>query len=96
MKIRPLADHLVVEPVTETQTPGGILLPDSARMKIGRGVVTAVGPGAYDPGQNRRLILDVAVGQTVVFGMYAGHEEEVGGRKVRILREADVLGVLED
>lgn len=49
MTIRPLADHVVVEPITETQTPGGIILPDSAQKKTGRGRVLAVGPGRYFP-----------------------------------------------
>jgi chaperonin GroES len=100
MKIRPLSDNIVVEPVTETKTPGGILLPDSAQKKTGRGRVLAVGPGKARPSPTGngvyRELVDVAPGQVVVFAQYAGHEEEVGGKKVRILQEADVLGVVED
>jgi len=104
MKIRPLSNHLVVEPITETQTPGGILLPDSAQKKTGRGKVLEIGPGEMDregffPDSDRavpRYPMDIKPGEVVVYGSYAGHEEEVDGRKVRILTEHDILGILEN
>ncbi|MCE2791064.1 MAG: co-chaperone GroES [Planctomycetota bacterium] len=91
IKIRPLDDRVVVEPMAaEEVTAGGILLPDNAKEKPQRGTVIAVGPGKLlDNGQ--RGSLSVAVGDEVIFGKYGGTEIEVDGEEVKILRESDIL-----
>jgi chaperonin GroES len=92
LKIRPLDDRVVVEPLeAEEKTAGGILLPDTARQKPQRGRVLAVGPGKLqDNGQ--RTAVAVAVGDEVIYGRYAGNEIEVSGKDIKILRESDILG----
>lgn len=91
IKIRPLDDRVVVEPVAaEEKTAGGIVLPDSAKEKPQRGKVVAVGPGKLlDNGQ--RAQLSVAVGDEVIYGKYGGTDIEVNGEDVKILRESDIL-----
>ena len=91
LKVRPLDDRLVVEPLeAEEKTTGGILLPDTAKQKPQRGRVVAAGPGKLrDNGE--RSVLAVAVGDEVLYGKYSGSEVEVDGREFKILRETDVL-----
>ena len=91
IKIRPLDDRVVVEPVAaEEKTAGGIVLPDSAKEKPQRGKVVAVGPGKLlDNGQ--RAQLSVVVGDEVIYGKYGGTDIEVNGEDVKILRESDIL-----
>ena len=91
MKLRPLDDRIVVEPVDAEQvTAGGIVLPDSAQEKPQRGTVVAIGPGRLlDSGERGEL--SVAVGDEVIYGTYAGSDFEVEGREVKILRESDIL-----
>ena len=91
MKLRPLDDRVVVEPVeAEEMTAGGIVLPDTAKEKPQRGTVLAVGPGKLlDSGQRGEL--SVAVGDEVIYGKYAGSDFEVEDREVKILRESDIL-----
>ena len=91
LKLRPLEDRVVVEPVdAEQMTAGGIVLPDSAQEKPQRGTVLAVGPGRLlDSGE--RGSLSVAVGDEVIYGKYSGSDFELEGREVKILRESDVL-----
>jgi chaperonin GroES len=91
MKLNPLDDRVVVEPVdAEETTAGGIVLPDAAREKPQRGKVVAVGPGRLlDSGE--RAAVSVKVGDHVLFGKYGGTEIEVNGKDVKILREADIL-----
>lgn len=91
IKIRPLDDRIVVEPMAaEDVTAGGIYLPDSAKEKPQRGTVIAVGPGKLLDSGNRGE-LSVAVGDEVIFGKYGGTEIEVNGIEVKILRESDIL-----
>jgi chaperonin GroES len=91
-KIRPLDDRVVVQPLeAEEKTAGGILLPDTAREKPQRGKVLAVGPGKLND-EGKRLELSVAVGDEVIYGRYSGHEIEVNGVDVKIMRETDILG----
>jgi chaperonin GroES len=91
IKIRPLDDRIVVEPMAaEDVTAGGIYLPDSAKEKPQRGTVIAVGPGKLLDSGNRGE-LSVAVGDEVIFGKYGGTEIEVNGTEVKILRESDIL-----
>jgi chaperonin GroES len=91
LKVRPLDDRLVVEPLeAEEKTTGGILLPDTARQKPQRGRVLAAGPGKLrDNGE--RHALNLKVGDEVLYGKYSGSEVEVDGREYKILRETDVL-----
>jgi chaperonin GroES len=95
MKIRPLQDRLVVRRVQEEETSkGGIIIPDTAKEKPIEGEVIAVGKGKVnEKGQQRPL--DVKVGDRVLFGKYAGTEVKVDGEERLILREEDVLGVVE-
>jgi chaperonin GroES len=91
LKIKPLDDRIVVEPLeADEKTAGGILLPDTAKQKPQRGRVLAVGPGKLlDDG--KRSAVAVAVGDEVIYGRYSGNEVEVGGREVKIMRENDIL-----
>ena len=91
LKINPLDDRVVVEPVeAEERTAGGIVLPDSAQEKPQRGHVVALGPGRLlENGQ--RATLSVSIGDEVIYGKYAGSDIEVDGHDVKILRETDIL-----
>lgn len=91
IKIRPLDDRVVVEPIeAEEKTAGGIVLPDTAKEKPQRGVVVAVGPGKLlDSGERGEL--SVAVGDEVIYGKYGGSDIEINGEEVKILRESDIL-----
>ena len=91
IKIRPLDDRVVVEPIeAEETTAGGIVLPDTAKEKPQRGIVVAVGPGRLlDSGQRGEL--SVAVGDEVIYGKYGGSDVEINGEEVKILRESDIL-----
>src|SRR5438093_8618059 len=91
LKVRPLDDRVVVEPLeAEEKTPGGILLPDTAKQKPQRGRVVAVGPGKLrDDGQRSKLA--VVKGDEVIYGRYGGTDIEVEGREIKILREGDIL-----
>ena len=91
IKLKPLDDRVVVEPVeAEEITAGGIVLPDTAKEKPQRGTVLAIGPGKLlDNGQRGKL--SVTVGDEVIYGKYTGSEIEVDGREVKILRESDIL-----
>ena len=90
-KIHPLDDRIVVEPLeAEEKTAGGILLPDSAKLKPQRGVVIAVGPGKLlDNGS--RAALAVGKGDEVLYGKYTGNDVKLGTKEVKILRESDIL-----
>ncbi len=91
IKINPLDDRVVVEPLeSEQTTAGGIVLPDSAREKQQRGKVLAVGPGKLLESGDRGE-LSVAVGDEVIFGKYGGTELEIDGLEIKILRESDIL-----
>src|SRR6266481_5883409 len=91
LKVRPLDDRVVVEPLeAEEKTAGGILLPDTAKQKPQRGRVLAVGPGKLlDSG--KRSSLNVTKGDEVLYGRYAGNDIEVDRREIKILRETDIL-----
>src|SRR3977135_781239 len=91
VKIRPLDDRVVVEPVeAEERTAGGIVLPDAAKEKPQRGKVLAVGPGRLlDSGE--RCPVAVKIGDEVLFAKYGGTEIEVDKKEVKILRESDIL-----
>ena len=95
MKIRPLHDRVIVRRQEEERTsPGGIVIPDNATEKPVRGDVLAVGNGKIlDSGEVRGL--DVKVGDIVLFGKYSGTEVKVDGDELLVMREEDIMGVLE-
>jgi len=95
MALRPLHDRLLVKRLEETeQVQGGIIIPDTAKEKPQQAKVLAVGPGKVtDDGKLQPV--DVKVGDTVVFGKYSGTEVKVDGEELLIIREDDVLGVLQ-
>lgn len=95
MKIRPLQDRLIVKRVSEeTKTKGGIIIPDSAKEKPLEGKVLAVGNGKIlEDGKVRPM--DIKVGDTILFSKYAGTEIKIDGEEHLILREEDVVGVVE-
>src|SRR6266568_2071264 len=91
MNLQPLGDRLIVEALEEEEsTVSGIVLPDTAKEKPQRGRVLAVGPGARDK-DGKRIELDVAEGDEVIFSKYGGTEIKLGADEVLILRESDVL-----
>ncbi len=95
MKLKPLQDRVIVkQSEAETKTASGIVLPDSATEKPTRGKVISVGPGKLDD-NGKPMALGVRAGDTVYYGKYSGTEVEVEGEKFVILRETDILGVLE-
>ena len=95
MKLRPLADRVIVrQSEAEEKTASGILLPDTAKEKPTKGKVVSVGPGKLDD-KGKPMELGLRAGDTVYYGKYSGTEVEVNGEKFVILRESDILGVLE-
>jgi len=96
MKFRPLHDRLLVRRIEQAEkTKGGIIIPDNAKEKPQEGEVLAVGPGARDE-QGRLAPPDVRVGDRVLFGKWSGTEVKIDGEDLLIMKETDVLGVLED
>ena len=95
MNIRPLHDRVVVRRMEEERTSaGGIVIPDSATEKPAQGEILAVGKGKV--GENGNVTpMDVKVGDKVLFGKYAGTEVKVGGEEVLVMREEDIMGVIE-
>mgnify|MGYP003573339884 FL=1 len=95
MKFRPLHDRVVVKRVdSETKTSGGIIIPDTAAEKPQQGEVIAVGPGARGD-DNELVALDVKSGDRVLFGKWSGTEVKVDGEDLLIMKESDIMGVLE-
>ena len=92
MKLKPLGDRLIVKAVEEdTTTASGIVLPDTAKEKPQKGKVMAVGEGAWDDEGEKRIPLDVAEGDEVLYSKYGGTEIKVDGEDLLVLRESDVL-----
>ena len=95
MKVRPLHDRILLERLAEDdKTPGGLHIPDTAKEKPQRGKVIAVGEGKRDD-DGKRITLDVKPGDTVLFGKYAGTEIQVDGEERLIIREDEILGVID-
>ena len=95
MKIRPLHDRVIVKRMEEERTsPGGIVIPDSATEKPIKGEVVAIGNGKILENGDVRA-LDVKVGDTVLFGKYAGTEVKVDGEELLVMKEDDIVGVIE-
>jgi chaperonin GroES len=95
MKFRPLHDRVVVKRVAEEEkTKGGIIIPDTAKEKPMEGEIVAVGPGARD--ENGKLVaLDVKAGDRILFGKWSGTEIKLDGTEYLIMKESDIMGILE-
>lgn len=94
MKIKPLFDRIVIQQVEQTvKTTSGIMLPDSAKEKPQMAEVLAVGPGGVIDG--KEIVMQVAVGDTILYSKYAGSEFKLDGKEVTILRQSDVLAIVE-
>lgn len=95
MAFRPLHDRVLVRRIeADTKTAGGIIIPDSAQEKPSEGEVIAVGDGARDE-DGERIPMDVKVGDRVLFGKYAGQTVKVEGDELLVMREEDIMGVVE-
>ena len=95
MNIRPLHDRIIVERLEEeTTTAAGIIIPDSAKEKPQQGIVKAVGKGKVTE-EGKVMPLDVKVGDKVLFGKYAGTEVKVDGEELLVMREDDIMAVIE-
>ena len=96
MKIQPLADRVLVEPVKEEdQKKGGIIIPDTAKEKPTTGKVIAIGTGKLDD-NGKKIPFNVKVGDKVLMPKYGGTEVKLDGKEYQIMREEDILGVLAD
>ena len=95
MKLRPLQDRILVQRVEEeTKTKGGIIIPDTAKEKPAEGKVVAVGNGKVGD-DGKRVALEIKNGDRVLFGKYSGTEVKIEGEEYLIMREDDILGVIE-
>ena len=95
MKFRPLHDRVVVRRLDgEERTKGGIIIPDTAKEKPQEGAVVAVGPGARDEA-GKLIPLDLKVGDRIIFGKWSGTEVKIDGEDLLIMKESDVMGVVE-
>jgi chaperonin GroES len=93
--LKPLGDRLVVEPVEqEEMTASGLVLPETAKEKPQKGTVLAIGPGRRDD-DGDRIEMDVAVGDIVLYAKYGGTEIKIDGKKLLILKESDVLAIID-
>lgn len=94
ISLKPLGSRVVIEPIEqEDVTASGIVLPETAKEKPQRGLVLSIGPGDRDE-SGKRIQMDVAVGDTVLFAKYAGTEIKLDGKKLLILRESDLLAIV--
>ncbi len=97
VSIKPLEDRIVVQPLAAEQTTAsGLVIPDTAKEKPQEGKVLAVGPGRFDEDGEKRIPLDIKVGDTVVYSKYGGTEITVDGQDVLILNARDVLAIVEN
>jgi chaperonin GroES len=95
MAFRPLGDRVVIRRVEEeAKTKGGIIIPDNAKEKPQEGEVISVGPGARDE-DGKRIPIDVVAGDRILFGKWSGSEVKIDGEELLIMKEADILGVLD-
>lgn len=96
MNLKPLGDRLVVEPKEREQTTAsGLILPETAAEKPQEGAVIAIGPGRRDD-DGKRVEMDVKVGDSVLYAKYGGTEVKIDGKKLLILKESDVLAIIEN
>ncbi|MEI7610533.1 MAG: co-chaperone GroES [Rhodospirillaceae bacterium] len=95
MKFRPLHDRVVVKRLeSEQKTKGGILIPDTAKEKPQQGEIIAVGPGARDD-SGKIVALDVKAGDRILFGKWSGTEVKIDGDEFLIMKESDIMGIIE-
>jgi chaperonin GroES len=95
MAFRPLGDRVVIRRVEEeAKTKGGIIIPDNAKEKPQEGEVIAVGPGGRDE-DGKRIPIDVVAGDRILFGKWSGSEVKIDGEELLIMKESDILGVLD-
>jgi chaperonin GroES len=95
MNLKPLGNRVVVEPVEqEEMTAGGIVLPETAKEKPQKGKVLSAGPGDRDE-SGKRIAMDVKAGDLVLFAKYSGTEFKIDGKKLLILRETDLLAIID-
>jgi chaperonin GroES len=95
MKFRPLHDRVVVKRIdAEEKTSGGIIIPDTAKEKPSQGEIVAVGPGGRDE-SGKLIAIDLKVGDTILFGKWSGTEVKIDGQDLLIMKESDVMGVIE-
>ena len=92
--LKPLGDRIVVEPITDELTAGGIALPETAKEEPQRGIVIAVGPGRRDR-NGQRIVMDVTLGDKVLFARYGGSSLKHEGKELLILREDEILAIIE-
>jgi chaperonin GroES len=96
MKFRPLHDRVLVKRIEqEEKTAGGIIIPDTAKEKPMEGEVIAVGPGTYNEKTGELRPLDVKAGDRVLFGKWSGTEVKIDGDELLIMKESDILGIIE-
>ena len=96
MKFRPLHDRIVVRRIAaEEKTAGGIIIPDTVKEKPSQGEVIAVGPGGRDEA-GKLILIDIRVGDRVLFGKWSGTEVVIDGEDLLIMKESDVFGVVEE
>ena len=96
LNLKPLGDRVVVEPIEQEDiSAGGIILPETAKEKPQKGTILAVGPGTRDE-NGKRMVLDVERGDIVLFAKYAGTEFKMDGKKLLILKESDLLAVVDE
>jgi chaperonin GroES len=96
MKFRPLHDRVVVKRIeAEAKTAGGIIIPDTAKEKPSQGEILAIGPGGRDEA-GQLIPIDLKVGDRVLFGKWSGSEVKIDDVEVLIMKESDIMGVLED
>jgi len=96
MKFRPLHDRVVVERIdADAKSAGGILIPDSAQEKPSQGEIVAVGPGGRDEA-GKLIPIDLKTGDRVLFGKWSGTEVKIDGEDLLIMKEADIMGVLQE
>ncbi|MFN3231729.1 MAG: co-chaperone GroES [Alphaproteobacteria bacterium] len=96
MNFKPLQDRVVVRRLEEEEkTAGGIIIPDSAKEKPSQGEIVAVGPGARDD-KGELIALDVKAGDRVLFGKWSGTEVAIEGEDLLIMKESDIMGIIED
>ena len=94
LNLKPLGSRVLIEPIEqEEMTAGGIVLPETAKEKPQQGMILAIGPGGRDE-NGKRIAMDVAAGDKVLFAKYSGTEVKIDGKKLLILREDDILAVV--
>ena len=96
MKFKPLLDRVVIRRIEEEKrTAGGLIIPDTAKEKPSQGIVIAVGPGGRDE-EGKPVTMTLKEGDRVLFGKWSGTEIKLSGEELLIMREADILGIIED